>query len=265
MDFEQSSVLMNSARALRAIARSKAKEAASQKRKSSKEKAKLPEPEDAATIIYDITKNALGPPSPPPDEDLPEDDLPLPSEVRIRASQHATVPIVDTPLVSASVSNGILTYRFKKCKRDGELDNEFLARLMRTETESEFHTALSESVQRAAQQKKAEDDAARAAPKLARKRRRVEKAKRTLERLAELNTDDDELYLKTEEGDEDEDEDESEDEDDNEAEGEDDNEAEGEDDNGAEEVHVDAEEDEVDDEAENNVDDEAEVEIEVST
>ncbi|KAM0279562.1 hypothetical protein ACHAQH_004517 [Verticillium albo-atrum] len=178
----------------------KAKKDNSRKRGTTKKKVTAEEPKDpnAGTVIYEITKNAIGPPSPPHDQDIPIEDLPPPGEERIRAPYSATVSILDTPLVSASVSKGIFTYRIKKRKRDGELENELIDRLIRTKTEAEFRAALSDSVQEAAEDVKAESDAARSMPKLAKKKRRVDKAKRALERLAELNMEEEELKIKKE-------------------------------------------------------------------
>ncbi|KAF3343449.1 hypothetical protein VD0002_g6302 [Verticillium dahliae] len=164
---------------------------------------------NAGTVVYELAKNALGPPSPPHDEDIPLEDLLPPDEVRIRAPHDAAVSVLDTPLVNASVSKGVFTLRVKKGKVGGAGHNEFLERLVRTTTEGEFHAALSDSVQGAARVCKADRDAAKAAPRLARQKRRVERAKRALERLAELNMEQSELWIKREEeeyegGDEDE-------------------------------------------------------------
>ncbi|KAF3353192.1 hypothetical protein HYQ45_005425 [Verticillium longisporum] len=164
---------------------------------------------NAGTVVYELAKNALGPPSPPHDEDIPLEDLLPPDEVRIRAPHDAAVSVLDTPLVNASVSKGVFTLRVKKGKVGGAGHNEFLERLVRTTTEGEFHAALSDSVQGAARVCKADRDAAKAAPRLARQKRRVERAKRALERLAELNMEQSELWIKSEEeeyegGDEDE-------------------------------------------------------------
>ncbi|KAG7147314.1 hypothetical protein HYQ46_003853 [Verticillium longisporum] len=132
---------------------------------------------NAGTVVYELAKNALGPPSPPHDEDIPLEDLLPPDEVRIRAPHDAAVSVLNTPLVNASVSKGVFTLRVKKGKVGGAGHNEFLERL--------------------------------AAPRLARQKRRVERAKRALERLAELNMEQSELWIKREEeeyegGDEDE-------------------------------------------------------------
>ncbi|CRK24806.1 hypothetical protein BN1723_006203 [Verticillium longisporum] len=164
---------------------------------------------NAGTVVYELAKNALGPPSPPHDEDIPLEDLLPPDEVRIRAPHDAAVSVLNTPLVNASVSKGVFTLRVKKGKVGGAGHNEFLERLVRTTTEGEFHAALSDSVQGAARVCKADRDAAKAAPRLARQKRRVERAKRALERLAELNMEQSELWIKREEeeyegGDEDE-------------------------------------------------------------
>ncbi|CRK08718.1 hypothetical protein BN1723_009011 [Verticillium longisporum] len=154
---------------------------------------------NAGTVVYELAKNSMGPPSPPHDEDIPIEDLLPPDEVRIRAPHNATVSVLDTPLVNASVSKGVFTFRVKKGKSDGEGHNEFIERLVRTKTEGEFHAALSDSVQGAARVFKADRDAAKAAPRLARQKRSVERARMALERLAELNMDQTELRIKREE------------------------------------------------------------------
>ncbi|KAL9949503.1 hypothetical protein D7B24_004490 [Verticillium nonalfalfae] len=154
---------------------------------------------NAGTVVYELAKNAMGPPSPPHGEDIPIEDLLPPDEVRIRAPHDAAVSVLDTPLINASVSKGVFTFRVKKGKAGGVGHNELIERLVRTKTEGEFHAALSDSVQGAARVCKADRDAAKAAPRLAKQKRKIERARMALERLAELNMDQTELRIKKEE------------------------------------------------------------------
>ncbi|KAM0596678.1 hypothetical protein ACHAP1_003587 [Verticillium nonalfalfae] len=168
------------------------------KKKVPEEEPKFENP-NAGTVVYELAKNAMGPPSPPHGEDIPIEDLLPPDEVRIRAPHDAAVSVLDTPLINASVSKGVFTFRVKKGKAGGVGHNELIERLVRTKTEGEFHAALSDSVQGAARVCKADRDAAKAAPRLAKQKRKIERARMALERLAELNMDQTELRIKKEE------------------------------------------------------------------